>query len=156
VHVADLLRRLIGHDPVRVFAQISNKIYGQDWDDTAMLTLEYPGGIFATLDSSWSRPKSYKTWGDVTMRVVGDEGLLDMDMFNQHVETYSNQRTPAANLHSYGSNLDLAMAQEYLSAIRDKDLKPLTSGEDGLRASAVALTAYRSVEEGVPVALLAA
>ncbi|MBV6458950.1 MAG: Myo-inositol 2-dehydrogenase [Fimbriimonadaceae bacterium] len=156
VHVADLLWRLVGKEPVRVHAQVANKIYGQDWEDSAMLTLEYPGGVFATLDSSWSRPKSYKTWGDVTMRVIGDAGLLDLDMFNQSVETYRNDASPAGRLSGYGSNLDMAIAQEFLRAIGKGDQKPLTSGEDGLRAAAVALTAYASLESGLPTRLQAA
>lgn len=156
VHVADLLWRIVGHAPQRVFAQVTNKIYGKDWEDCAMVTLEYPGGVFATLDSSWSRPKSYKTWGDVTMRVIGDEGLLDLDMFNQSVETYRNDASPAGRLNGYGSNLDMAIALEFLRAIGKGDLTPITSGEDGLRAAAVALTAYASLESGSPVSLMQA
>lgn len=61
VHVTDLLRVMLKQDPVRVHAFKGNNMHGQEWDDTAMLTLEFPGGLFATLDSSWSRSKSYKT-----------------------------------------------------------------------------------------------
>ena len=36
VHVADLLRVLLGEDPVRVQAQTGSNMYGKDWEDTAM------------------------------------------------------------------------------------------------------------------------
>lgn len=146
VHVADLLRRLIGSDPIKVHASAGNKLYGQSWEDTAMLTLEYGDGVFVSLDSSWSRPKSYKTWGDVTLNIVGTLGVIELDLFNQQLDTYSpNHRTAG-----FGSNLDMAMCREFLAAIRE-NREPLTSGEDGLAAAKVALAGYRSVAQAEAV-----
>lgn len=140
VHVADLLRDLLGQEPTSVNAQIGNNMYGEDWEDTAMLTLQYPSGVFATLDSSWSRPKSFKTWGDVTMNVVGEKGVVEMDMFGQEVDTYTTGHAVAG----YGSNLDLLLVREWISAIQDQR-EPLTTLEDGLAASRVAVAAYAAV-----------
>jgi predicted dehydrogenase len=149
VHVADLLRDLLGSEPIRVQAQTGNNTYGKDWEDTAMLTLEYPGGVFATLDSSWSIPQSYKTWGDVTMNVVGEKGVLEMDMFGQAVQVYGKGTPPHAEA-GFGSDLDALMFSEFIDAcIHNR--QPLTSGEDGLAAAKVALAGYRSAASGQPV-----
>ena len=141
VHVADLLRDLLGEEPSTVQAQTGNNMYGETWEDTAMLTLEYPSGVFASLDSSWSRPKSFRTWGDVTMNVVGSKGLIELNMFGQDVEVWN----AAHRSSSYGSNLDLALITEWLSAIQE-DRTPAVTLEDGLAASRVAIRAYESVQ----------
>jgi predicted dehydrogenase len=148
VHVTDLLRRLLGAEPVRVQAQTGNNRFQGEFDDTAMVTIEFPGGIFATLDSSWSRPAGYKTWGDVTLRVVGDQGIAEADLFGYGMEVYP---TDASGLHmnGIGADLDRLMVEEFLNAIAE-GREPLTSAQDGLAASAVALAAYRSLGQPVP------
>lgn len=148
VHVADLLRDLLGAEPTSVLAQIGSNLYGQEWEDTAMLTVEYPDGVFATLDSSWSRPQSYKTWGDVTMNLVGDKGVIEVNLFGQNVEVWGQ----AASLAHYGSSLDAALVSEWLTSI-EESRPPLTGLEDGLAASRVALAAYQSVGKTEPIAV---
>jgi len=151
VHVADLLRDLLGEEPVRVQAQTGHNVYGKEWEDTAMLTIEFPSGVFATLDSSWSRPKSFRTWGDVTMTVVGDGGVIEMDMFGMNVhQTSEGPTTYRANF--YGSGMDEAMVDEFVRACLE-DREPAVTGFDGLQAARVALAGYRSVESAAPVSL---
>jgi predicted dehydrogenase len=149
VHVADLLRLLLGKDPQTVHAAIGNNIYGQDWEDTAMLTLQYEGGLFVTLDSSWSRPKSYRTWGDVTMNVVGDLGVIEMDMFGPAVGVYTNGNMRFAS-HGYGSDLDAGLVDSFLRSILD-GTDPPAGLEDGLQTARVALAGYRSAAAGEAV-----
>ncbi len=148
VHVTDLIRDLLQEEPIKVQAQIGNNTYSQDWEDTAMVTMEFPSGIFATLDSSWSRPKGYKTWGDVTMTVVGEQGTIELDMFGPSVEVYSEGYRSAA----YGSDLDAALIESFLTACID-GTPVVTTMHDGLQAARVALAGYRSVEAGQPVAM---
>lgn len=151
VHVADLLRDLLGEEPSRVQAQIGNNVYGKEWEDTAMLTLEFPSGVFATLDSSWSRPKSYRTWGDVTMNVVGDQGVIELDMFGQEVQKFSAAAVTHQSL-GFGTNLDALMVAEFFNAVRE-GRTPLVTGWDGLQAAKCALAGYESVKRGQPVAV---
>ncbi len=151
VHVTDLLRDLLMEDPIRVQAQIGHNMYGQSWDDTAMLTLEFPSGIFATLDSSWSRPSSYKTWGDVTMNVVGDSGVIEMNMFGQAVDRYSNSETNYRTA-GYGSNADAEMIHDFIRCLRE-DLPTTVSAHDGIMAAKVAIAGYRSAESSQAVAV---
>jgi predicted dehydrogenase len=146
VHVADLLRVLLGSDVLRVQAQIGNNMYGQAWEDTAMLTLEFPDGVFATLDSSWSRPKSYKTWGDVTLKVVGDAGVLELDMFSQQFDVYTEGQA-THTVAGYGSDLDRDLVAAFLKCISE-DTAPPISGREGLQAARVAFAGYESVRRG--------
>lgn len=149
VHVADLLRVLLCEEVARVNAQIGNNMYRQTWEDTAMLTLEFQSGVFATLDSSWSRPRAYKTWGDVTMNVVGDGGVLELDMFAQQFDVYTEGKS-THSVAGYGSDLDGALAADFVKCIADDTPPPIT-GHDGLQAARVALAGYESARKGVPV-----
>lgn len=144
VHVTDLLRDLLQEEVGRVQAQTGNGVYAQSWEDTAMVTLEFPSGVFATIDSSWSRPAGFRTWGDVTLNVVGEGGVIEIDMFSQEVHRYGigQKSHTAAN---FGSDLDALMIAEFLAAIQEG--RPgRTTLEDGLKASEVAMAAYRSVQ----------
>ena len=141
VHVADLFRDLLGEEPSSVVAQVGSNMHGQEWEDTAMLNLEFPSGVFASLDSSWSRPQSYKTWGDVTMNVVGEKGVIELDLFNQEVQVYTDRHSVAG----YGSDLDEMLVTEFIDCVKT-GRQPQTDLEAGLAASAVAIAGYESLK----------
>lgn len=144
VHVGDLLYRLLGTEPERVVARTGNNMYGQEWEDTAMLTVDYSGGVFATVDSSWSRPKSFKTWGDVMLTVVGTSGVIEVDLFAQEIDVYgAGDKTH--QIAGFGSNLDLALMRDFATAITEGK-SARASLADGLRASKIALMAYDSLK----------
>ncbi|MCX7799048.1 MAG: Gfo/Idh/MocA family oxidoreductase [Fimbriimonadales bacterium] len=149
VHVADLLWVLFGEEPQTVYAQVGNRMYGQAWEDTAMLTLQYPSGRFASLDSSWSRPKSFKTWGDVTIQLVCERGVFELDLFAQELLHYGDEG-PSLQARFYGSDMDEGLVRDFVSVVRGEIPSPIPA-EDGLRAARVALAGYRSVAEGRPV-----
>ncbi len=149
VHVADLMRWLVGSEVRKVYAEISNGIFHREFDDVGFLSLEFENGVFATLDTSWSRPKSFPTWGDVTLAVTAQHGTLSLDMFSQNLVLYSD-RTNDVRWQPWGSNIDLLMLESFVRAIETDEPMPVT-GEDGLRAVEVALAAYRSAQAGVAV-----
>ncbi len=149
VHVADLNRLLLGREALSVYAEAGHGFYHASWEDTGFLTIGYDGGVFATLDTSWSRPAGYPTWGDVTMQVIGSEGILSLDLFAQDMAHYG---PPGAGMHRepWGSSLDRAMLEDFLALARGQEAPALATGEDGLRALEVALSAYRSAAAGQP------
>ena len=152
VHAADLNRLLLGREATEVYAEIGNGFYHQAWDDTGFLSIGYDGGVFATLDTSWSRPKTFPTWGDITMQVVGTGGVLDLDMFAQNL-THYDDRTSQVSWAGWGSSTDAGLVADFLRLAAGQPAPDLATGEDGLRALAVALAAYRSAKAGEPVAV---
>lgn len=150
VHTIDLMRRLLGEDPISVQAQIGNNLYKQTWEDTAMLTIDFPSGVFATIDSSWSRPRDYKTWGDVTMNIVGEKGLIELNLFNQHIEIYQHLDESNYSNKDFGSNLNQLLIDDFIAAILEKRT-PSTTGYDGLMAAQVVFAGYQSLQKGQPV-----
>ena len=152
VHVADLNRHLLGRDAVEVYAEIGHGFYHEAWEDTGFLSIRYDGGVFATLDTSWSRPQSHPTWGDVTLQVLGTGGVLDLDMFKQNLTVYGAASLAAAFV-SWGSDTDFGLISDFLKLASGQPAPLLATGEDGLAALAVALAAYRSAALGAPAAL---
>ncbi len=152
VHVADLNRVLLGREATEVYAEISNGFAHGDFDDTGFLTIGYAGGVFATLDTSWSRPKTYPTWGDVTLQVVGTQGVLDLDMFAQSLNHYDD-RSDRVSWPYWGSGTDNGLVADFVRLASGENAPDLATGEDGLRALEVALAAYRSADTGGPVAV---
>ncbi|MBI3943594.1 MAG: Gfo/Idh/MocA family oxidoreductase [Chloroflexi bacterium] len=151
VHVADLLRRLLNGLPATVYAEIGNSIYRENWDDSGLLTMRWAGGEFATLDCSWSRISSFPTWGDVTIKAIGTEGVAEVHMFNQHV-TYYPAGQGRGVWQGWGPNLDRLVLLDFIQAIRDHR-PPRSTGTDGLAGLKIALAAYASNREHAPVAI---
>ncbi len=117
-------------------------------EDTAFLTITFEDGVFATLDASWSRPKTFPTWGDVTMGVTGTRGVMELDMFGQAAIHYNDEKGRITE-HNWGSDLDRAMVGAFVRAIASGQPVPVT-GVDGLWAVEVVDAAYRSVATGQP------
>ncbi len=149
VHVTDLMRVLLNSEVADVYAEIGNGIYHKEFDDSGFLTMTFENGVFATLDTSWSRPQNFPTWGDVTLSVVGERGTLSMDMFAQNLVLYSHN-SPHSSWAPWGDNIDLLMVSAFVDAISNNKAVPIT-GEDGMKAANVGLAAYKSFEAGGPV-----
>jgi len=149
VHVADLFRDLIGTQPESVYAQRNSLRLGLPVEDTAFLHLSFPDGRFATLDGSWSRPPSYKTWGDVRLSATGTNGVLEADLFLQALDFYGDQPSTHREV-GFGSSLDTILVREFLDAIHHQTEPPITL-DHGLAASAVAIAAAASAENDEPV-----
>jgi myo-inositol 2-dehydrogenase/D-chiro-inositol 1-dehydrogenase len=109
-------------------------------------------GIFATLDSSWSRPKTFPTWGDVTLAAVGTRGIIEMDMFAQHLVHYDD-RVDRIRQAFWGDNIDYLMIDEFVRVVAGESPKTLATGEDGYRAAAVAITGYESARFHMPLSV---
>lgn len=152
VHVLDLMRSMTGAEPVRVYAEIDNRMYGKDFDDTGVLSVDFSNGMFATIDASWTRPKNFPTWGNVKMEVTGDNGVANMDMFNQKIDHVTNS-DPSFVYEYWGDNTDLGLVESFMNSIRDGKPVEIT-GEDGAKALEVALAAYESAKTGKAVELV--
>jgi predicted dehydrogenase len=151
VHVIDLLRWFWGAEVTEVYAEIGHNLLhpGLGIDDVGLLSFTLNNGIYGTLDTSWSRPKSYTTWGDVKIEVTAEKGLVLVDAFRQHLSVSSNKAGKTQWRH-WGSNMDLGLVADFVEMIRT-GREPSITGLDGLRALEVASAAYRSAESGQPV-----
>lgn len=147
VHVADLLRDLLESEAKSVYAQTGNQMYRKSWDDTAMLHVEFENGVFTTIDASWSRPKSYKTWGDVKMNIVGEKGVIEIDLFSQAFDLYRENH----GLAGFGTSADRILVDSFIASLSGAPI--VATMEDGLRASSIAIAGYESAKSNEPISL---
>jgi predicted dehydrogenase len=144
VHVVDLLRWYLNAEPVEVYAEVDNLFYPDTvkTDTAGLLMITFDSGVFITLDTSWSRPAFYPTWGNVKIDLVCENGVLRTDYFRQKLDVYEGARKHPL-WHFWGSDPNQGMVDEFLNSIREQR-PPLITGEDGLRALEVVLAAYES------------
>ncbi len=151
VHVVDVLRWYLNSEVRSVYAEIDNRFGSDSIDDCGLLMLQFDNGVLASHDPSWSRCKSFPTWGDVTLEIVGTEGVTRVDATAQHLLAYDDA-TGRHTFEPWGDDFDLLMVRDFIECVRD-GREPFITGEDGLRAMEVALAAYESARTGQPVTL---
>lgn len=152
VHVVDLMRWFMNSEVKEVYAEIDTRFYDLNIDDCGLLMLEFENGVFASHDPSWSRSETFPTWGDVTLEIIGTDGVTKVDAYAQHLHLYSDQKHRYAH-EFWGNDMDLGLIQDFISCIVE-DREPSVTGIDGLRAMQVALAAYESSAQKKPVSII--
>lgn len=142
VHVVDVLRWMLNDEVSEVYAEYGTRLHDIKIDDVGQLIFRFKKGTIASLDTSWSRPKSFPIWGDVKIELRGEKQNVALDCFPQQVNLYDDTAMRHSG-YNLGEDLDALMIAEFLSAVRE-NREPLVTGEDGLRAMEVALTAYEA------------
>lgn len=152
VHLADALRWLLGQEVTEVYAQLNHIIHSEVEVETGgLVMLSFGDGTFASIDCSWSRPANWPTWGGLTMNLIGDKAVVEVDAFRQNLAAFSN-RPQHPEWLAWASDADRAMLLDFVAAIRDRR-PPLVTGLDGLQAVEIVQAVYRSADAGHPVAL---
>lgn len=148
VHVVDALRWIFDAEVTEVYAEIDTRIYDIPTDDTGLLMFKMSNGVPVSLDTSWSRPEKWPTWGGVTIDVIGETGVLFVDAYNNSLRMATGDTGVTwPNVEVTG---DPEMVAAFIDAVAN-DTEPLVTGEDGLRAVQVALCAYESAEKRATV-----
>ncbi|MEW1925633.1 Gfo/Idh/MocA family oxidoreductase [Streptomyces sp. NPDC088360] len=154
VHIADLLDDLFGEArPVDVYAQTNNRMYeGEvDAETSGLVTVTYDNGSVATIDCSWSHPRSHHSWGGLELTVVGERATLEMDAFDQSVHGYSERHRQGLEV-PFGADLDERMLRAFLYGPEEGGMD-VADGEGGLRTLKIVTAGYASARSGVPVAV---
>ncbi len=148
---------MLGAEAKRVYCEVGTFFGGGGAvDDGAILTLEFEGGViadgvadgvFATIDPSWSRGEGYPTWGDVTLRITGTSGVVNVDAFAEHLTTFEHEEEGGKVLWSHtGEDINELMLEDFLRGVAENHPAG-ASGVDGLRALEIVVAAYRSGED---------
>ncbi|MVO85106.1 gfo/Idh/MocA family oxidoreductase [Streptomyces sp. p1417] len=153
VHIADLLDDLFAARAVRVYAQTNNLLYADEVaaETAGLVTVEYDNGTVATIDCSWSHPRSHPAWGGLEMTLVGEHATLEMDAFDQKVHGHSERHGRPLEL-SFGVDLDSRMLRAFLFG-PGPDGMDLADGEGGLRTLRIVEAGYESARRGTAVAV---
>ncbi len=153
-HDVDIMRFLVGSDPVRVYAETEQRIH-TDHEDLLWGTLRFADGTIGGLEINWLTPTKLRE-----VLVVGERGMFRVDDLTQDLYFFENaqakdiQWTALATLRgvSEGSMIRYAIPryeplkaelQAFLKAIQNGSSVPIT-GEDGLSALKISLALVQS------------
>jgi predicted dehydrogenase len=148
VHVADLLRWMLGREFTKVYCELGNQLHRDSLktDDLGSVHMAMEGGVQVSHIASWSRPKSFYTWGDVTMDFIGEKGVLTVDAFNQKLTVFDDDLGRAV-WAGWGDDADHGLVADFVASIRERR-DPAITGVDGLRATEVTVAAYKAFHSG--------
>ncbi len=155
IHDFDMARYIMGKEVVEVYARglvLVDPQVGEAGDiDTALTTLIFEDGSYAVIDNSRKASYGY----DQRLEIFGDLGMIQVEN-NQH---HRNIISDAQGIH-HALPLDFFMDRYTASYLNEMhyftqalmhDTPLPASGEDGLKATIVAVAAKKSVEEKRPV-----
>ena len=153
VHCADLLDELLG-ERVRTVRAVSNGTLYADRDlaveTGGMVTLQYPSGVIASIDCSWSWPVSSPTWGGLTLQVVAEHGTVTVSPFTQGVAGHDAH---GETWDPVGLDLDALLLAEFVAAVRD-GRQPQPDAGVGVRTVEIVKAAQASAARGGEVVTL--
>ncbi len=157
IHDFDMARYMMGKEVKEVYSRglvLVDKQVGEVGDvDTALTTLIFEDDTYAVIDNSRKAIYGY----DQRLEVFGNKGMIQVDN-NQHNR---NVISDADGIH-HSLPLDFFMdryAASYLNEIQffidalSKNEPIPVGGNDGLKATIIAVAAKKSVLEGRPVAI---
>ena len=153
-HDVDVMRFLTGLNPVRLYAEIAQRIH-TDHEDLVFGLLNFPDGITGALEINWLTPTKLRE-----VLVLGERGLYRVDDLTQDLYFYENAQASGELWGSLktlkgvseGSMTRFALQRyEPLKAELQAFLKAASgqapvavSGEDGLAALRLALALVES------------
>ncbi len=152
VHLADMMRWYTGSEAREVYCEIGRKIRPQlRVEDTFLTTVTFENGVLGHIDGSWSYPAGFQTWGDLSLEVLGSEGVIFLDAFRQNIY-FTGGKHPEDKLawQAYGCDPNTEMIASFSEAIL-LDRTPLATIDDGIRGLQITLAGYESARRGVPV-----
>jgi UDP-N-acetylglucosamine 3-dehydrogenase len=155
-HDVDIMRFLIGADPMRVFSETEQRIHTAH-EDIVFGLLRFPDGVIGSLEINWLTPTKVRE-----VLVLGERGLFRVDDLTQDLYFYENAAASAmpwtalqnlkgvseGSMHRFSLQRYeplKAELQGFLKAVSEDSAVPVT-GADGLAALRLALAL---VEAGI-------
>ena len=142
VHIMDVLRWMLKDEVKNVYAEFDTRFYDIKVEDAGLVTLELESGVIVSIDPSWSRPKTFPTWGDVTMEIVGTEGTIAVDAYKQHSLLYNDADGKIQQM-PWAEDMDAGLVNDFIDCVKT-GRQPFITGTDGLRTLEVVKAAYES------------
>ena len=145
-HDVDICSWIAGERPVRVHAEIAQRIHA-DHEDLLFGLLHFPSGVVAQLDVDWLTPAKRRQ-----LVVVGEEGMFELDYLTQRLTfTRATDTTNPRLIGGYAPTFEgevaelpvptgepLALELEAFLGVVREGRRPEIDAEDGLWAVGIA------------------
>ncbi|WP_266079982.1 Gfo/Idh/MocA family protein [Haladaptatus caseinilyticus] len=145
VHILDIVRWITGEEVQEVYAETDTRFHDISVEDVNLLSMTLTDGTEFVLDGSWSKPDEWDFWGDATLRLVGTEGVVSIDCFDQKIKQTRDTGDPGIQSVYWGSNPDDGLVADFVNAVAE-NRPPLKTGADAVNDVAVIEAAYESAE----------
>jgi len=128
-HDLDIMRYLLGSDPVRLYAETEQRIH-TDHEDIFVGLMKFANGAVGVLDINWLTPTKHRT-----LTVTGERGMFTADYIAQELTFWGN---PADASVSEGIPVSIAVERrepliveltEFARAVRDGEPAPVDPHE---------------------------
>jgi len=147
VHVVDLVHWLTGERVREVYAETGTRFHDLEVEDVNVLSMELSDGTAFSLDGSWSKPDEWRFWGDATVELVGTDGSIAVDCFD---ETFAVTDGDGLESVFWGTDPNERMLRQFRETVAGA-APPATPPDDAVDAVAVVEAAYESAERSEPV-----
>ncbi len=157
IHHFDLMRYVLGQEPVSVYCQAWNPPWSNFTEPpAAVATIVFDGGTVVDYRGSWVSTGAQTTWdGEWQIECAGgviawtgrDDNSLGADAVTLRPRGKRPSRVPLPALTYWDRAGSLA---EFVDAVRG-GREPLTSGRDNLASAALMFAAMQSAETGQPI-----
>lgn len=149
-HVTDIARAVTGEEVIEVYAETDRLFGDQPGEDAALLSMEMSDGTTFTHDGSRSRPDNHYQGATVDMKLIGTEGVAELDGYARITMEIRDAEPAGWNSNGFGTDHNTRKQQDFIGAVRER--RPMAAtGEDGVREAAIVEAAYESAETGEPV-----
>ena len=99
-HVTDYVRWVVGAEIVEVYGVsytgYLKKAKGLNTPDTTVFLVKFANGACGTLESNWVLPESYPRVVDVKLDIIGEQGVIQLDFYEQGFHTFFESSTDHA------------------------------------------------------------
>ncbi|ULQ52428.1 inositol 2-dehydrogenase [Flavihumibacter fluvii] len=155
IHDFDMARYMMGKEVKEVYAKglvlVDKQVAAAGDIDTALTTLVFEDGTYAVIDNSRKAIYGY----DQRIEIFGNKGMIQVDnnLHNRNIVYDQNGIHHALPLDFFMDRYAASYLNEmqyFMDALSNDAALPV-SGEDGLKATVIAVAAKKSVAEGRPV-----
>ncbi|HNZ87843.1 MAG TPA: Gfo/Idh/MocA family oxidoreductase [Methanofastidiosum sp.] len=134
VHDIDIMSYLLEEKVKTVYATGGKRIH--PFEDFATILMTFGNSSTGLIDTNWHTPHKVRS-----LTVVADKGIAEVDYIDQKLVLYDKEWMKEAKIERKEPlSLELECFIEYLK----KDIEPPVSGEEGLHALQVAISAIDS------------
>ena len=159
-HDVDILSWIAGERPIRVYAEVAQRLHATH-EDLLFGLLHFPSGATGMLDVNWLTPAKRRQ-----LSVVGEEGMFELDYLTQRLTFTRTDISDPKTIRGFAQTFTGDVAElpvlnaEPLAAEIDAFLgvvrfggRPVVSGEDGLWAVIIANALLEAAAERRPIDL---
>ncbi|MFP4646508.1 MAG: Gfo/Idh/MocA family protein [Candidatus Acetothermia bacterium] len=159
VHDLDLIRWLVDSEYASVYAKDRSGFLaaeGLEVRDSVLALFQFESGVIYNFENSWVLPENFPSILDAKVEIVGSEGSLTIDVFQQGLDFYSSAGVQHPDLYHWPElegQVEGAIRREidhFVNCVLN-DEKPHCSIEEGYRAVEAAVRTQQALSEGCEI-----